>query len=100
MLRGSSHSVSVLSRTIVIFCFRQLVSCYRLLTYYIRCLELAPFVIIKQLAMASFVVNICYAISYWTVDINGVKRCEWGNAYLRFVGPSLREIPALIVNNI
>jgi len=50
--------------------------------------------------MASFVVNICYAISYWTVDINGVKRCEWGNAYLMFVGPSLRDIPALIVNNI
>ena len=56
--------------------------------------------IIKQLAMASFVVNICYAISCWTVDINGVKRCEWGNAYLMFVDPSLCDMSALIVNNV
>ena len=55
--------------------------------------------IIKQLAMASFVVNICYAISCWTVDINGVKRCEWGDVYLKFVGSSLCDIPALFVNN-
>jgi len=50
--------------------------------------------------MASFVVNICYAISCWTVDINGVKRCEWGDVYLMFVLSSLRDILALIVNNV
>ena len=56
--------------------------------------------IIKQLAMASFVVNICYAISCWTVDINGVKRCEWGDAYLMSVDSSLRDMPTLTVNNV
>ena len=50
--------------------------------------------------MDSFVVNICYAISCCTVDINGVKRCEWGNAYLMFVGPSLCDMFALTVNNV
>ena len=100
MLRVGSHSVSFLSRTRVIFCFWQLVSCYRLLIYYIRCLDLAPFVIIKQLAMDSFVVNICYAISCWTVDINGVKRCEWGNAYLMFVDSSLCDMSTFVVNNV
>ena len=50
--------------------------------------------------MASFVVYICYAISCWAVDINGVKRCEWGNAYLKFVLSSLRDMSALTVNNI
>ena len=56
--------------------------------------------IIKQLAMALFVVNICYAINCWRVDINCMKRCEWGDAYLMFVVSSLRNIPTLIVNNI
>ena len=50
--------------------------------------------------MASFVVNICYAICCWTVDINGVKRCKWGNAYLMFVDPSLCDMSALTVNNV
>ena len=50
--------------------------------------------------MDSFVVNICYAINCWTVDINGVKRCEWGNAYLMFVDSSLCDMPTLIVNNL
>jgi len=50
--------------------------------------------------MASFVVNICYAISCWAVDINGVKRCEWGNAYLMFVDSSLCDMPTLTVNNV
>ena len=50
--------------------------------------------------MDSFVVNICYAISCCTVDINGVKRCEWGDVYLMFVVSSLYDMPALIVNNI
>ena len=50
--------------------------------------------------MASFVVNICYAINCWRVDINCMKRCEWGDAYLMFVVSSLRDIPTLIVNNI
>ena len=56
--------------------------------------------IIKQLAMASFVVNICYAISCWAVDINGVKRCEWGNAYFMSVDSSLCDMSTLKVNNI
>ena len=50
--------------------------------------------------MASFVVNICYAISCWAVDINGVKRCEWGNTYLMFVDSSLCDMPTLTVNNV
>lgn len=50
--------------------------------------------------MASFVFKICYAISCWTVDINGVKRCEWGDVNLMFVVSSLRDILALTVNNI
>ena len=50
--------------------------------------------------MASFVVNRCYAVSCWRVDINCMKRCEWGDVYLMFVVSSLYDIPALIVNNI
>ena len=56
--------------------------------------------IIKQLAMASFVVNICYAINCWRVDINGMKRCEWGDVYFMFVVSSLRDMSSLTVNNI
>ena len=54
----------------------------------------------KTACMASFVVNICYAISCWTIDINGVKRCEWGNAYLMFVDSSPCDMPTLLVNNV
>mgnify|MGYP001642093589 FL=1 len=50
--------------------------------------------------MASFVVNICYAINCWRVDINCMKRCEWGNAYLMFVDSSLCDMPTLTVNNV
>ncbi len=50
--------------------------------------------------MASFVVNICYAINCWRVDINCMKRCEWGDVYLMFVLSSLCDMPALTVNNI
>ena len=54
----------------------------------------------KTACMASFVVNICYAISCWTIDINGVKRCEWCNAYLMFVDSSPCDMPTLSVNNV
>ena len=56
--------------------------------------------IIKLFVMASFVVNRCYTISCRRVDINCMKRCEWGDVYLMFVDPSLRDILALIVNNV
>lgn len=50
--------------------------------------------------MASFVVKICYTISCRRVDINCMKRCEWGDAYLMFMASSLRDTSVLIVNNV
>ena len=50
--------------------------------------------------MASFVVNRCYTISCWRVDINCMKRCEWGDVYLMFVVSSVCNMSAFTINNL